>query len=97
MATRNTRKEYAIESCRAYGSDWSLAQSSAMAGNYLSSGIFGISIDLRNFGTTDLTIRLLFEDPIPGPPLNTGVTTFGAFFRKAPAGLICSLRSLLAI
>src|SRR4051812_39247395 len=32
------------------------------AGNYLSPGISGIAMDLKNFGSTDLTIRLLFED-----------------------------------
>jgi len=49
------------------------------AGNYLSSGISGISMDLKNFGTTDLTIRLLFEDPMMGPPVDQAVTTAGTF------------------
>ena len=48
------------------------------AGNYLAAGITTIEMDLRNLGNTALTIRLLFEDPIPGPPANEGVTTFGA-------------------
>jgi hypothetical protein len=52
---------------------------SQWAGNYLSSGITGIALDLKNLGATDLTIRLLFEDPIPGPPANEAVTTLGAF------------------
>src|SRR5262245_21659183 len=48
------------------------------AGNYLAAGITSIEMDLKNLGATALTIRLLFEDPIPGPPANEGVTTFGA-------------------
>jgi hypothetical protein len=47
------------------------------AGSY--SGITGITMDLENLGNTDLTIRLLLEDPMGGPPLDTAVTTFGAF------------------
>lgn len=48
------------------------------AGDYLAAGITTIEMDLKNLGNTELTIRLLFEDPIPGPPANEGVTTFGA-------------------
>jgi hypothetical protein len=48
------------------------------AGDYLAAGITTIEMDLKNLGNTELTIRLLFEDPIPGPPTNEGVTTFGA-------------------
>jgi hypothetical protein len=47
------------------------------AGDYLDSGITGIAMDLKNFGTSGLTIRLLFEDPIMGPPADEAVTTFG--------------------
>jgi hypothetical protein len=49
---------------------------SRWAGDY--SSISGISMDLRNLGTTDLTIRLLLEDPMFGPPADQAVTTFGA-------------------
>ena len=56
---------------------------SQWAGDYLHSGISGIQMDLRNLGTTDLTIRLLFEDPLFGPPADEAVTTFGALL---PAG-----------
>ncbi|MGD9618041.1 MAG: PEP-CTERM sorting domain-containing protein [Alphaproteobacteria bacterium] len=52
------------------------------AGDYLTAGVTGIAMDLRNLGTSDLTIRLLFEDPIPGPPVNVAVTS-GALL---PAG-----------
>jgi len=53
------------------------------AGNYVTSGISSIAMDLKNLGATDLTIRLLFEDPMMGPPADEAVTTFGAFL---PAG-----------
>ena len=53
------------------------------AGNYLAAGIVAIAIDLRNFGNSDLTVRLYFEDPIPGPPLNEAVSTLGVLL---PAG-----------
>jgi len=46
-------------------------------GNYLSSGISGIGMDLKNFGSTALTIRLLFEDPMMAPPNDEAVTTLG--------------------
>ena len=51
---------------------------SQWAGNYLASGVTGIEMDLRNFGNTDLSLRLFFEDPLPGPPVNTAVTSFAA-------------------
>jgi len=68
------------------------------AGNYLAAGISAIAMDLRNLGQSDLTVRLYFEDPIPGPPANEAVTTFGvllhagggwthALFPIAPANL----------
>jgi len=69
---------------------------SQWAGNY--NGIPGIAMDLKNFGSTALTIRLLFEDPMGGPPVDQAVTTFGqllpvsdawmhAFFAISPASL----------
>jgi hypothetical protein len=66
------------------------------AGNYFAAGVSGITMDLRNFGESDLTIRLLLEDPMGGPPVDEAVTTFGlvlpagsgwisAFFPLTPA------------
>lgn len=46
------------------------------AGDYLAAGVDGIAMDVRNFGTTDLTLRLLFEDPMGAPPANLAVTSF---------------------
>jgi hypothetical protein len=47
---------------------------SRWAGDYRSQGINGIAMDLRNMGDVDLTVRLYFEDPIPGPPQNEAIT-----------------------
>jgi len=40
-------------------------------------------MDVRNLGTTALTVRLLLEDPMGGPPVDEAVTSFGAVL---PAG-----------
>lgn len=57
---------------------------SQWTGNYIAAGVTAIEMDLRNFSTTDLTIRLLFEDPgAASPPANIAATTFGA---SLPAG-----------
>ncbi len=53
------------------------------AGNYLMAGIGAIEADVINLGQTDLTLRLYFEDPIPGPPQNEAVSTSGV---NLPAG-----------
>lgn len=47
------------------------------SGDYLGAGVSAIAMDLRNLGSTDLTIRLLFEDPIPNPPQNLAATLTG--------------------
>jgi hypothetical protein len=44
-------------------------------GDYLTSGISGISMDLNNLGSTELSIRLLFENPMMGPPTDEAVST----------------------
>jgi hypothetical protein len=57
---------------------------SQWTGNYVAAGVTAIEMDLANLGTTDLTIRLLFEDPgAATPPANIAATTFGAVL---PAG-----------
>jgi hypothetical protein len=65
------------------GSHLSVINAAQWAGDYTNTGVTAIAMDLRNLGTADLTIRLLFEDPMGGPPADEGVTTFGAFL---PAG-----------
>jgi len=52
---------------------------SQWTGNYLTAGVNAIAMDLQNQGSSDLTIRLLFENPFPGPPTDEAVTSFGAF------------------
>ena len=47
------------------------------AGDYLGSGVGFVSMDLVNLGATELVIRLLFEDPMGGPPVDEAVTTTG--------------------
>jgi hypothetical protein len=80
------------------GSKIAVINTAQWAGNYLASGISGIDMDLKNLGDTDLTIRLLFEDPMMGPPIDEAVTTSGiflpvgggwtnAFFPISPASL----------
>lgn len=44
-------------------------------GNFL--GISGIRMDLNNFGGSDLTIRLMFENPLFGPPTDIAISTAG--------------------
>jgi hypothetical protein len=46
------------------------------AGDYLAAGITTITMDVNNFGTEDLALRLLFADPSPaGPPSNIAAST----------------------
>lgn len=54
------------------------------AGNYTALGLTAISMDLRNLGTTDLSIRLLLENPEAGPPSDIAIT--GAFFLPSGGG-----------
>lgn len=45
------------------------------AGDYVSAGVLSIEMDLWNASIEDLYIRLLFEDPMGGPPANAAITT----------------------
>jgi hypothetical protein len=47
---------------------------SQWAGNYQASGIHAIKMDVNNLGSTDLALRLLFEDPEGGPPSNIAIS-----------------------
>jgi hypothetical protein len=44
-------------------------------GNYLSAGVSLITMDVINLGQTDLYLRLMFEDPMFGPPTNIAFST----------------------
>jgi hypothetical protein len=65
------------------GSRLTVINLSQWAGNYLSADISTIRMNLGNFSPTDLFIRLLFEDPMSGPPANVAITTAVAI----PAGI----------
>lgn len=54
------------------------------AGDYLAAGIGGFSVDLRNFGNTDLAIRFYLENPMGGPPTDDAISA--AFLLPAGSG-----------
>jgi hypothetical protein len=57
---------------------------SQWTGDYLAAGITGVSMDVRNFGPSDLTLRLLLLGPFgPTGPEHIAVTTTGV---ALPAG-----------
>ena len=43
-------------------------------GDYVAAGVNVIRMNLRNFGPSELSMRLLFADPVIGPPTNVAVT-----------------------
>ena len=54
------------------------------AGDYVAAGVQAIELDLSNLGTTDLTIRLLFEDLSGSAPFNVAASR--AVFLPAGSG-----------
>jgi hypothetical protein len=56
-------------------------------GDYLAAGVGSISMDLFNFGQTDLALRLLIEDPTVGPPTNIAASST-PFLLPAGAGWV---------
>jgi len=44
-------------------------------GNFLGAGITGIAMDVRNFGQTNLYLRVLIADPMNAPPENEAIST----------------------
>ena len=63
------------------GSRLSAINTTEFAGNYTAAGVTSISMDLRNFGTTDLSLRLLLLDfdETTGIPINGAVTSAAVF------------------
>lgn len=51
-------------------------------GDYTAAGVDGITLDVNNLGQTDLVLRLLIADGVPGSPSNSAMTA-GIF---VPAG-----------
>lgn len=45
------------------------------SGDYLALGVGGVTMDVRNLGSTDLSLRLLIADPLGGPPANVAFST----------------------
>jgi hypothetical protein len=56
---------------------------SQWSGDFITAGIFGIAMDVKNLGQTDLSLRLVFSDPGVGPPVNVAFSTVPYFL---PAG-----------
>jgi hypothetical protein len=52
-------------------------------GNYIAAGVNAISMDVWNLGSSDLFLRLMFEDPMGAPPNNIAFSTAAVF---VPAG-----------
>lgn len=50
-------------------------------GNFIAAGITAITMDVNNFGTTDLYLRVLFADPMDAPPANEAFSTTPIFLR----------------
>ena len=59
------------------GSRLSAINRTELAGDYTAAGVSAITMDFRNFGTTDLFLRLLLVDfdEITGLPVNAAVTS----------------------
>ena len=55
------------------------------SGDYISAGINAITMDMNNLGSTDLYLRLLFADPLGGPPTNLAFSK-DAIFLAAGGG-----------
>lgn len=68
------------------GSRLNIINPTGWDGNYLTNGIMGFAARLRNLGTTDLYLRILFEDPGPiSPPANIAYSA-DAFFLPVGGG-----------
>jgi len=65
------------------GGRLSVLNLSQWAGDYAAAGVTAITMDVLNLGSTDLSLRLLFEDPVAGPPSNVAASTLGI---SLPAG-----------
>lgn len=57
------------------------------SGNYIAAGVGSIAMDLINLGSTDLALRLVFEDPTVGPPTNLAFSA-NAFVLPAGSGWV---------
>jgi hypothetical protein len=89
------------------GSRLAAINTSQWAGDYLAANITSIQMHLNNLGATDLSLRLMFADPIGGSPTNLAYSTNAIFlpggsgwtqvsFPIAPANLTAGLGSINA-
>lgn len=67
------------------GGRLSVLNLSQWTGNYIAAGVNSISMDLINLGNTNLSLRLVFEDPTTGPPSNIAFSQ-SAFMLPAGSG-----------
>jgi hypothetical protein len=56
------------------GSKLSAFNLAQWAGNYVAAGVTFITMNVNNTGPDDLSLRLLFADPVAGPPSNIAIT-----------------------
>jgi hypothetical protein len=57
----------------------SVINASQWAGDYIDAGVTAITMSVINLGSTDLFLRMAFEDPIPGPPMNIAYSSDPVF------------------
>jgi hypothetical protein len=61
------------------GSRLTALNSLQWAGDYLAAGIGSLTMNVNNLGTTDLFLRLVFENPTVGPPDDIAFSTDAVF------------------
>ena len=62
------------------GARLSVLNASQWTGDYVAAGVTTIRMDVNNFGSSDLYLRLLFEDfEAPGPPVNLALSAEAVF------------------
>ncbi|MBM3727133.1 MAG: PEP-CTERM sorting domain-containing protein [Acidobacteria bacterium] len=59
---------------RGAGSRLSVINPAQWAGDYKAAGVGSISLEVNNFSTQDIYLRLLFENPMMAPPTDEAIT-----------------------
>ena len=62
---------------------------SQWTGNYIAAGVNVITMDLNNFGSSDLYLRLFFEDPMSAPATMSPSRPRRCFCPLGVAGPLC--------
>jgi len=71
------------------GSRLAVVNLTQWAGDYIGAGIGAVTMDVRNLGSTDLHLRLMFADPLgPRQPPNNAVFSKNAVFLPAGSGWV---------